>query len=325
MTGRHAFGCDTDAIGVTIDETGRSLACRRLTGLLRRPTSPCRMSCMRIKRSGRLGNNILQLIGAAHFGILSGVDRVFFPRGLVWQTQSFSMHGVMFYPEEIENEECFDGVYMTSPSYPDRRILNQTLKPFDLPRDFKLRIADAVGVKHVLSDALYMHVRSGDIFRLRPNSEYGQPPCRYYSEAWDLTPYRMGVVVGEDLKNPCMSYLISRGATWARRNLTSDLRLLLGCKNLVLARGSLGVGIAAVSLHLVTVFTFDRAWKRYFYIPCAIDCYNCVPIKLYKSGVLDYWRADRKQLIRVLTDSCGSWERLRFDLEGVCLTTPLRL
>lgn len=267
------------------------------------PERPTDKTCMRIKKYCRMGNNLMQMLRAAQVAKRMSVRRVKFPSGLVFQYEPFILHGVYFEPEFDIEEHCrTDSYYFCRGHWTTR--LNMTL-----PTDFQKRVAREIGVKPLPSGVGAIHLRGGDVFTLgRGVPSYGQPPCRFYEnviqmEKWEET--RMSCM---DDNNPCVGYLMEKGVGWQRRNLTDDLKDLLGAKAIAVSRGTFGIALACMSANLERYFSFRMPCSR-IKVPYHM---TCIPDEQYERVVMSQWKPTHKQLELLMTATCTEWKRIEF-------------
>lgn len=117
-------------------------------------------------------------------------------------------------------------------------------------------------------DELVIHIRSGDVFKARPNPDYGQPPLSFYTliigalrEAGEISSV---CLVFEDTKNPCVSalidYLERTGLPFRTQSGTfaEDAAVVFGARRVVFGVGTFGLGMAATSARLREVYAFRQ-------------------------------------------------------------------
>ena len=191
--------------------------------------------------TGRLGNNIFQLLRCIHFSLNvvpgSKISSIEFPthRLLIGNVVRLSYI-------EKDDDRCFKkGSFFSSehdPSLYEFKLMYQKyLSPL-----VKIKLDDASALED--DDVLYIHIRGGDIFSSHPHAMYLQPPVSYYANV--ISKYERVVLISEDRLNPCVDKLIeeiepekliqSNGNT-----LEADLKILCRSRNLMIGAGTFGL------------------------------------------------------------------------------------
>ena len=116
---------------------------------------------------------------------------------------------------------------------------------------------------------LVIHVRGGDVFGEPAPVKYGQPPLSFYTFILSSTEWSRVVLVSEDRKNPVLDQLVSHCKEQGipcdtfSDDLLSDLHVLAGAQNLVVATGSFGRAAIACSDHIRAVYEFEHTGFLY--------------------------------------------------------------
>jgi hypothetical protein len=118
----------------------------------------------------------------------------------------------------------------------------------------------------VPDDQLVIHIRSGDVFKVRPPRRYAQPPLNFYTliisalrEAGEINSV---CLVSEDGSNPCVGalsdYLGRTGLPFRKQSGTfaEDAAVVFGARRVVFGVGTFGLGVAATSDRLREVYAF---------------------------------------------------------------------
>jgi hypothetical protein len=151
-------------------------------------------------------------------------------------------------------------------------------------------------------DVLFIHIRSGDLFATSdPPVEYAQPPIGYYSDVMKMRNWSRIVLCAMDRINPCVMAVKNLGAEYENRSLMQDLTLLFSAEYLAIGRGTFGVAIHFLSLHLKTLYTFSMDSSLIG------KHWNCLPDDEYKNGVMQGWYADGHTYKQMLKYGCKGW------------------
>jgi hypothetical protein len=95
--------------------------------------------------------------------------------------------------------------------------------------------------------------------------------------------------------------IIRRGASYVRRPLYEDLAVLFGAEHLMIARGTFGVAVAMLSIHVKAFYTFNMSSSA-----CG-GHYNCWPDRAYWRGIMQGWDHTPEELALMLKHGCEKW------------------
>jgi hypothetical protein len=212
-----------------------------------------------------------------------------------------------------DNLTCPGGIrFQVAPrgSYPNRLIGNFIRSPPGFPRlDFSLispckreyqrRLFPQV---QAVPGSLMIHIRAGDIFtEPAPRPEYVQPPIGYYTDIMRRKNWSVIVLVAQDYSNPCVAAVEQAGASYVRRPLYEDLEVLFGAEHLIIGRGTFGVAVAMLSIHVKVFYTFNISSSA-----CG-GHYNCWPDRAYWRGIMQGWDHTPEELALMLKHGCEKW------------------
>lgn len=186
------------------------------------------------KSLGRTGNSLLCVINAIFFAMENDIEIVDFSE-LSWWTSNLLPNGphelitsltVKISKEDIKNtnnidkdsfikfitrkkcsikwnknNECFESwfcaFYDSSGTFEDRTyIVQKYIKPI-----LKIPVLDCK------SDDLVIHMRSGDIFKMKGHYAYIQPPLSFYVDVISSRTWGNIYIIAEDDRNPCFHKL----------------------------------------------------------------------------------------------------------------------
>lgn len=206
---------------------------------------------------GRFGNNVIQLIHAIHIAETFHIPAVRFRFG-GFQTNEIRIHDLriranrnhplrrqrivhnFFY--EHQNLAIFPGLSNLSPH--DRlRIAQQYLKPI-------LSCSSELPFLPDFETTLFVHIRSGDLFRNHsPHSSYIQPPLDYYTYIFSRECDKNVVVLYEDDGNPVVNALKVSNPTYAFYSLPIEetFYIFLHAKYIVMGYGTFVPGILCMN------------------------------------------------------------------------------
>jgi hypothetical protein len=250
-----------------------------------------------IRRMGRFGNNLRQILHAVHVAKSIGAARLYIGEvnigrftvpwafGNLWLIPSPPprdepvLQGTFFYRNAFKNLfDKFDGARALA-------VVSGVITPM---------LRNRWGCSNAKAeDVLHIHIRSGDTFSGRSvHPKYVPPPVAYYLSAVRLFQMRFRwpkiVIVVEDSRNPsvAMVYRALRSQGLSVSLFCCDfertVRELLSATNLVTSVGSFATMTALASEHITSVYGFKNIAHRDTFIAKGID------ITMVLDGVGDY-------------------------------------
>lgn len=266
---------------------------RTINGTLKHP--------IYIRKFGRLGNNIVQLSSAIYLSEVMNLTTIFIPNNFCFIKNNITTSkGIRIVPVRHTPKESvplYHSLYMLTRGgyWPENRAYefgNETVK--------------SIPSVNVSKDALYIHVRSGDIFSERPNRYYGQPPLCYYESIIKKWNFKDIYILTEDTKNPVTNILVNKyNATLIITNVMETIGYILSAKNLAMSAGTFVPSL----LNLVPddpdkkIFKCGRGfgvvvdiWKKFYFTDVSPK---------YSKNVLMSWSNSKKQKEMMLDEKCG--------------------
>jgi hypothetical protein len=269
----HAIGVDFDLADETT--TGDAINSYRLKAGGRDWTGE--MPAVKIRRFGRFGNNIRQIINAAHVTEAIGAERLYIEEVNVGALVSeWRQGGICFRPFPPPADElvltgpffyrdCFRRFFAGFDGADQLRVVSDIIAPM-----LRCRWGE---VKGSAEDVLHIHIRSGDNFRAGGvHRSYVQPPLAYYRTVIDhfaqtkCTPKI--VLVFEDRSNPCVDALCAalgnRSIAYSMlcSGFENAVDALLSARTLVIGFGTFAPMIGLTSTHLRRLYAFRAVPNR---------------------------------------------------------------
>jgi hypothetical protein len=227
-----------------------------------------------IRKFGRFGNNIVQIINAIHLARGAGVGHVIVQDiGIPMAQEPFTIDGITLIPIGTDPPP---GLYLYGDFY-YTPALGEDVQA-SLSRDVLYSITQTFVLPLVAMNFrdpqeqssprdLIVHIRSGDIFVGKPHPDYIQPPLNFYVQVVETLLSRDQidgvVIVSEDDLNPCVrgldAYLQSRNIPYRRQSgdLREDLARIIGAKHMIFGRGTFGYAVCLLSGAIETLHVFD--------------------------------------------------------------------
>lgn len=276
-----------------------------------RPVLP-QIEVVEITGNDRFGNASIQMCAARAVARRCGATRIFHNR-LDWFPDDVVLEGIRYIGGEIPlgHERALHAPFLH----------RRTLAPLHGPADFvegmrALRSAIAFNTTVTPSDddALFIHLRAGDLFEGGgAHPLYGQPPLAFYRKVLASRRWSHVTLVFETDTNPVLPGLVElltrRAVPFAVQSssLFEDIGTLLRARNLVAARGTFALPVIALSQHLRRVYSFEAAGG---FVAHGIDgagpeIFNYRDVSGLYRGVLIGWENTEAQhdLMRSLPDT----------------------
>jgi FkbM family methyltransferase len=235
------------------------------------------VEALRIGYQGRFGNYFLQLVNLFHVAEILGVSKVYiYGTSEIVLDSPRNLDGIVAYPLSYETnpeEYCLEGVFFQPDALgpvmdsltPERR--RALIIKYLHPLMGHLIVYDEI----VHPDDLVIHLRSGDIFNGIPPAVTGshlyvQPPLAFYLKVIaDVARSTLRTIhlISQTGNNPVLAPLVKKinelklpVSVRINQDFHSDLRMMLSARRIVLANGTLGVGILLASNAAEDAFLF---------------------------------------------------------------------
>ena len=261
--------------------------------------------CVRIVTFARWGNNVIQLLRGLQISKVCGFKTLYLPRGFIGMTTDVIRVDNITVDMKSSHEPCYANHFYGQPSVEELSLLD-----IKLPMDFKVKYNEMLNVVPMPDDDLIIHIRGSDIIRPGAWWSYGQPPCSYYREIIESRKWGNVTVMSEDWLNPCVRTLEGLAHLRIGRPWHEDLRMLLGARNLVVGRGSLGYMVAVLSVNIRTFYTCNSSTSRFLKLTGVQKHINCIPTDEYYNKVIKSYSGTTEQLSAMPHGKCEKWEDL---------------
>jgi hypothetical protein len=258
-----------------------------------------------VPKRKRFGNALLQLADAYNIARQFGIRKIYH-RGYSFLNDVALVNGIEFVkgvPHESEN-------YLIGDFYQNNVLLDictRKLDRWEIVHAMTNHINLALSAKNddpQEANALYIHLRSGDIFKKTPpHRDYGQPPLAFYTKIIRSQPWTKVHLVFEDQFNPVIpalqSFLSESNVEYETHSgdIHHDIEVLLRAKNLVIARGTFIYPILCISKNIDQVFYFEVDEHSLWGLQNSpISFHKCIDLGgSYRSTILTQWENDTQQ------------------------------
>ena len=252
----------------------------------------------RVRKFGRLGNNIVQLARVLCYCERLGVGHVFLPSEFLFFRRGFvTENGVEVHLGGVVPDGVLSGFFFSplGPFFP------VNLK--EMCGYFKSELLRCLPRPNVSDDVVYVHLRGGDIFSTFVHYLYAQPPCYYYLTAVKFEGVPDVELVSEDRQNPCFRLLVTRGFRHSPHSVEYDFARLVYARRLVISSSSFCRTAVYVSPVRKSLYTFNYPW---------VDVgshWECAPDEAFREHVLGNWTNSPEQIKFILNSTCF-WKKI---------------
>ena len=170
---------------------------------------------------------------------------------------------------------------------------------------------------------LFIHLRSGDIFKYRPNINfnYAQPPLCFYQSiitTFNFTKIITIYIISQDKENPIIDILIEKfpNIIFNKNKLEKDVSILVNAYNIVGSISSFFTTLIIINDNLENIWEFDnyRLTEKYLHLHRDIynytynyKIYKMYPSLKYKSEMFP-WINNKKQIDLMIHEKCENFE-----------------
>jgi hypothetical protein len=267
--------------------------------------------------AGRMGNRFCQLINALVLCRVHNISFLHLPDTREFFNRSFittqGVHVIVGRNATVPKLRTLFWIWEGLDSCPASLVYQAA----ESIRDEVLRY---VPKPNISDKTLVMHFRGGDTFAgdlIWYQRWYGQPPCRFYTDAMDMDKdHDQVLLVVEDLSNPCIDVCLEHGAVLNPLSpIEIDFAIMLWSRRFVPSRSSLMRAAMYLSPYPKVAYIFgglnlmdvgrDVGW--HVWKPFGAH-WHCQPTEEYVKNVLLDWSKSMENRRRLLTDNC-TWFR----------------
>ena len=264
-----------------------------------------------VPKRKRFGNALLQLADAYNIARGLGVQKIYH-RGYSFLNDVAQVGDITF----VKGVPSADENYLIGDFYQNNALLAvcpNKLDRWDIVHAMSEHMTLALltqGDDPLHDRTLYIHLRSGDIFKKTPpHRDYGQPPLAFYTKIIRAQPWAKVCLVFEDQLNPVIpalqTFVKSLGLPCETHSgdIHHDIEVLLRAKHLVVARGTFIYPILCISHYISQVFYFEVDEHSPWGLQNSpIQFRKCVDLGgAYRDTILTEWKNDAAQNALMLT------------------------
>ena len=217
-------------------------------------------------------------------------------------------------------------IYFISPyqiECDDKAVLCADYEPFFYLRVVKPEIRISLFKKEVKRNLpmintdrndLYIHIRSGDIFKKRPNTHYAQPPLCFYQKILNQFFFKNIYIVSENKKNPLIEKLTKEypEIIFIDNYIKTDAAILSNAYNIVGSMSSFLTTLVMINDNIKNFWDFDnyRLSEKYLHFHHDIyklnvnyTLYEMKPTEDYRKEMF-VWRNSKRQIDLMINEKC---------------------
>ena len=168
---------------------------------------------------------------------------------------------------------------------------------------------------------LYIHIRSGDIFKRRPNTVYAQPPLCFYQKILNNFFFKNIYIVSENRKNPIINLLTKEfpEIIFIDNYIETDAAILSNAYNIVGSMSSFLTTLVMINDNIKNYWDFDnyRLSEKYLHfhhdiykIQVNYTLYEMKPSEDYRKEMF-VWRNSKRQIDLMINEKCREFNAIR--------------
>ena len=242
--------------------------------------------------TGRLGNNIQQLVNCIYFANYFGHKTIKFPNHKFLHGNELILN--IEEKTDIQIQDTFFYIKKLNEKYGFPLNLNNTKISLECLREiFKIKS----NVKFNENDLL-IHIRSGDIFSNSPHAYFVPPPFSFYKKVINSRDWNDIYIVAEDTKNPIINKLLNTfDIKFKKQSLEDDIKMILGFHNICFGVGTFIPSLLLFSSEIKNIF-YPKYCERYMIQHLQCNKYVTLLKDYIKPGD---WKNTPKQQLIILT------------------------
>lgn len=209
------------------------------------------MVCIITDWTGRLGNNILQILRCIHYALINNHNIILFPEHNLLHQNKIIL--------DVENtSENINMNIIEDNFFSLKKFSMNDVEPIVMKTYYQKYLKNIVKLNqsNIISDSkdLYIHIRSGDCFVPSvAHSYYVPPPLIYYEKI--MENFEKVHIVYEDENNPCVNILKKNPKiTTYNINIEDSIRHLCKGENLGIGFGTFGLLVYFMNINIKRIY-----------------------------------------------------------------------
>ena len=168
---------------------------------------------------------------------------------------------------------------------------------------------------------LYIHIRSGDIFKRRPNPHYAQPPLCFYQKIINNFYFKNIYIVSENRKNPIIDLLTKEyhEIIFIDNYIETDAAILSNAYNIVGSMSSFLTTLVMINDNIINYWDFDnyRLSEKFLHyhhdiynLNISYTLYEMKPTENYRKEMF-VWRNSKRQIDMMINEKCREFSVIK--------------
>jgi len=227
------------------------------------------MSVNIINWSGRLGNNICQIVNAILFAHYNNIEIITFPKHVYFKQNCIDLNKYdLNNNKNNEKNKIFNDIFFSRNKICKKYNLNITIfenKKINISEILKdlINLAEYKNID-ITDNDLTIHIRSGDVYQSNTHSGWIQPPLCFYENIIKERVWNKIFLICEDNKSPVIKPLICKysNIVFKIQKLQQDINIIIQSKNICFGMGSFIPALLLLNNNLNTIY-YPKYCYRY--------------------------------------------------------------
>ena len=275
---------------------------------------------MYLKESLKFGNSMILLNNLIAYCEVLNIKNIYLNIDVEWPiVDDIFTDKVNIYFASPYQIECEDKVVLC-PDYKPFYYL-AVVKPEIRINLFKDEVKRNLPMINTDRNDLYIHIRSGDIFKRRPNTVYAQPPLCFYQKILNNFFFKNIYIVSENKKNPLIELLTKEfpEIIFIDNYIETDAAILSNAYNIVGSMSSFLTTLVMINDNLKNYWDFDnyRLSEKYLHFHHDIyklnvnyTLYEMKPSEDYRKEMF-VWRNSKRQIDLMINEKCKEFNVIK--------------
>ncbi len=271
-----------------------------------------------VDKSYRFGNSMILLNNLLYYCEILNITNIYLNSKMRWPiSENISLYKINISLIQKENIDFDDKRIVAF----DKNLIyfQKVIKPEIRIDLLKNEIKKNLPKLNINPNDLYIHIRSGDIFKYKSNKNinYAQPPLCFYKNIINNFSFTKIFIVAQDKENPLIDILIKNFPylIFTSNHLNEDLSILSSAYNIVASISSFLTTLIIINDNLNLLFEFDiyRLPEKYLHLHHDIYNYNInysiykmYPSLEYKNTIFP-WKNSKEQIEAMINEKCNDF------------------
>ena len=168
---------------------------------------------------------------------------------------------------------------------------------------------------------LYIHIRSGDIFKFTPNIGYSQPPLCFYEKIINSFNFERIYLICLNKNNPVIQSLINEypNLIYRNNNLLTDIAILINAYNIVSSISSFLNSIIQLNYNLNYIWDYNimKAYQKIIFYHYDLYKFPQKQLTIFRmessqnyKNIMFVWKNNKKQRKLMIKERCYNYFKI---------------